>query len=198
MTIPDQSSAPLCACGCGQPTKLSPKHAGYSKYLHGHNARSDVSTRFWNRTVVTETGCWEWQGTRNEHGYGGVSVNGRWRKAHQVSWELTHGPIPHGMELLHSCDNPPCVNPDHLSLGTHRDNMHDMSVKGRAHGSLPGRPRNERTHCPHGHEYTEENSYYETGTGYRRCRKCSREYASSHREQSNARNRVWRRRHAGV
>ena len=59
--------------------------------------------------------------------------------ATHIAWELTNGPLPEGMSVLHHCDNPPCVRPGHLFLGTHTDNMHDMIGKGRArHPSLPG------------------------------------------------------------
>lgn len=72
--------------------------------------------------------CWIWTGPTNNHGYGRFGGS---RYAHRVSYQLAHGPIPPGMVVLHRCDNPPCVNPDHLSLGTQRDNVRDMVTKGR-------------------------------------------------------------------
>jgi len=80
-------------------------------------------------------GCWEWSGSRNDQGYG-ICGSGR-RYAHRVAWERAHGPIPDDMCVLHRCDNPPCVRPDHLFLGTRADNMHDMWSKARGKAPTP-------------------------------------------------------------
>jgi hypothetical protein len=84
--------------------------------------------RFWSR-VDRSAGCWEWQGARNGAGYGVVSRDGRDHGAHRVAWELTHGPIPDGLFALHHCDNPPCVRPEHLYLGTAGDNLRDTHAR---------------------------------------------------------------------
>jgi hypothetical protein len=78
--------------------------------------------------------CWEFVGSRKsaEFPYGQIGVNGRPRGAHRVAWELTNGPIPPGLSVLHSCDNPPCCNPAHLFLGTDAVNAWDKVAKGRA------------------------------------------------------------------
>ncbi len=76
--------------------------------------------------------CVEWGKARFKTGYGKVTMGGGTKYAHRVAYELEHGPIPNGMVVMHSCDNPPCVNPDHLSVGTRADNMRDMAEKGRA------------------------------------------------------------------
>lgn len=95
-----------------------------------------ITERFWTKVQKTET-CWLWGASKNKWGYGWVKLNGSMRGAHRVSYELTKGQIPNGFEILHKCDNPPCVNPDHLSSGTHGDNIRDMFKKGR--GSPRGR-----------------------------------------------------------
>lgn len=129
-----------------------------------------MEERFWPK--VAKRGpdeCWEWTASRTPQGYGKI---GR-RKgespaiASRVSWEMHNGPIPDGLHVLHRCDNPPCVNPAHLFLGTNADNQRDMRAKGR--GRLG---RRFTTHCPQGHEYTPENSCY-SGSN-RACRQCSR------------------------
>jgi hypothetical protein len=92
----------------------------------------NLARRFWAKVYKTE-GCWFWIAGKNQHGYGKIS---RTRKAgperaHRISWELNYGPIPDGLCVLHKCDNPPCVRPEHLFLGTKRDNHDDMVKKGR-------------------------------------------------------------------
>lgn len=88
---------------------------------------------FWNRVQKTE-GCWEYQGRRNSRGYGMVPIKGTsMARAHKFAWELTNGPVPDGLELLHECDNPPCVRPHplHVHPGTHAENMADAAERRR-------------------------------------------------------------------
>jgi len=86
--------------------------------------------RFWAKVEKT-SGCWNWTGTKLAQGYGMISHNRKMRPAHRISWEMVNGKIPDGLDIMHMCDNPSCVNPDHLKPGTHQDNMLDMFRKGR-------------------------------------------------------------------
>lgn len=90
-----------------------------------------------NSRVEKTLGCWIWRGNVNTAtGYGRLFFRGRNLFAHRVSFGLHHGPIPDGMNVCHHCDNPPCVNPEHLFLGTDRDNVDDKMRKGRWGGGV--------------------------------------------------------------
>ena len=92
-----------------------------------------IEVRFNTKYLINEqTDCWEWTAATNNIGYGMFRVRqGLMRTAHRVSYELFKGPIPFGMVVCHKCDNPKCVNPDHLWAGTMLDNIRDMDNKGR-------------------------------------------------------------------
>ena len=101
--------------------------------------------RFWEKVAKADADeCWEWTAARRcPNGYGQITLaDGKNGAAHRVAWEITHGPIPAGLHVLHACDNPPCVNPRHLWLGTNTDNAADMDAKGRR-----GRPGVKLTEC---------------------------------------------------
>ncbi len=89
--------------------------------------------RFVSRIIVVESGCWLWTGARRERGYGRVRWEGRIRSAHHIALYLRTGVMATDRDLvLHRCDEPSCVNPDHLYIGTQRDNMRDRFARGRA------------------------------------------------------------------
>lgn len=109
-----------CACGCGAMVR--------EKWKRGH-ARRQSGDLFWNR-VTKGVGCWQWTGPK-DRGYGIIIFNGHRVRAHRYSYELHFGASPGRLFVCHRCDNPSCVRPDHLFLGTQLDNMQDMARKGR-------------------------------------------------------------------
>jgi hypothetical protein len=90
-----------------------------------------VKERFFQKVREDESGCHLWMGARNIWGYGRHKVDGKTCAAHRTAWGLANGSIPEGLLVLHHCDNPCCVNPDHLYVGTQADNMRDMFARGR-------------------------------------------------------------------
>lgn len=87
--------------------------------------------RIFGRVDITSDGCWVHRNERTSKGYARVDIASKHHRAHRLAWQLIHGPIPAGMVICHRCDNPPCVRPDHLWLGTVADNNADMKAKGR-------------------------------------------------------------------
>lgn len=91
-----------------------------------------LEERFWQNVGIDDSDrCWLWHGSKNNAGYGSIGFRKKSIMAHRLSWRLHFGNIPAGQVVMHKCDNPGCVNPDHLQLGTYRDNARDAIDKGR-------------------------------------------------------------------
>ena len=131
-----------------------------------------VQERLYSRIKKNELDCWVWQGCVIRR-YGGIKIAGKMKRAHRISWELTNGPIPDGLFVCHHCDVPLCINPDHLFLGTHTDNMRDMIKKGRKSKIVWN---TNKTHCKQGHTFNEQNTRYYVWKDkeHRCCRTCDR------------------------
>lgn len=115
------------------------RHPFHLKYMAPK--KKPFSERFWRHVHKTDA-CWYWTAHKDKDGYGNTTDDNRCTiRTHRASWMLHNGPIPDGMCVLHKCDNPPCVRPDHLFLGTFKDNAVDRNNKGRSDGgggSSPG------------------------------------------------------------
>lgn len=135
--------------------------------------------RFANKiNFSSPRGCWEWDGARNSGGYGYFSVNGKQERATKVSYFLANGQFNNDLCVCHRCDNPSCVNPAHLFLGTKKDNTQDMLVKGRGANQNKG-----KTHCKNGHVL--EGNIYISNKGHRTCILCKKIYQILNRERRN-------------
>ena len=154
--------------------------------------------RFYEKVEqVTESGCWIWTGSLNDKGYGqfhdydvSFATHRGNVSAHRWSFNFFKGPLMEGAHVCHSCDVPCCVNPDHLWIGTHQDNMRDLWTKGRG---TKGRvfPERSKAFCIHNHPYTPENTVYAGAKRMKRCRICAarrkRESYIKHRDSILAR-----------
>lgn len=130
----------------------------------------ELSTRFWKKVQKqSNEECWPWLGgCGGRYRRGTIKYLGKMIYASRISWLLAFGQLPDtDKQVLHTCDNPNCVNPKHLWLGTQKDNMQDASTKGRM-------ARQKITHCPQGHEYTEANTYKGKSYPGRTCVICKR------------------------
>lgn len=130
----------------------------------------DVLARFLKKVVhsVNSAGCSRWVGAITGGGYGHLGVDGKFPKAHRLSYEHYVGPIPDGLDLDHLCRNRWCVNPDHLEPVSRRENL----LRG---DTIPAHEAR-RIHCPKGHPYDDKNTHIDT-RGKRACRQCWREKA---------------------
>jgi hypothetical protein len=127
--------------------------------------------RFWAKVnKKADDECWEWTAAKSPNGYGQFALNKIAKSTHRISYIIHKGQIPDGLMICHTCNNPPCVNPNHLYAGTGKDNAQQASADGLF-------PSQQKTHCIKGHEFTEENTFLRLrkGRGITRvCRECKR------------------------
>lgn len=132
---------------------------------------STAADRFWTKVSKTDS-CWLWKGTRTGKGYGIFTLGGKRKRAHQISYILSVGPIPDSLQLDHLCRNPTCVNPAHLEPVTSRENT-IRGLRARfGRSSRKGIPL--KSSCKHGHPYSGDNLLVVSTTGRRACRACMR------------------------
>jgi len=140
---------------------------------------TDAIARFFAKVSLGPE-CWVWAASRNAKGYGTFKLNGRSVLAHRFAWRMSGGRLPATMQVCHHCDNPACVRPGHLFLGTAADNQRDSVTKGRAN-QQPGidaaaAKRRARTSCIRGHALNAVNVML-AASGARVCRTCNRDSA---------------------
>lgn len=96
------------------------------------NITEKQKQKIFSRFTLTDRGCWEWNCSKDGCGYGTMRIGENTFRAHRIMWTIVNGEIPQGVYVLHRCDNPSCIRPDHLWLGTQLENIQDMHKKGRA------------------------------------------------------------------
>jgi hypothetical protein len=130
-----KTSLEVCVVkGCGKPRKKAGKYCSmhYARYYRTGNLEiKPVSDRLLDSIVIDETGCWNATRGITKDGYSRIRINGKKTLAHRHIYEKYYGPIPNGFVVCHKCDNPSCINPDHLYAGTTKDNAIDMSSRHR-------------------------------------------------------------------
>jgi hypothetical protein len=139
-------------------------------YVHVRSLDDSPAARLEFRSFYTGD-CIVWTGASNRLGYGSLSVGGRFFMAHRLSYELSKGPIPAGLEIDHLCRNPPCINPAHLEAVSHTENVRRGEAR-----IVTIRLRAAQTHCKYGHEFSPENTMITKSNGktQRVCRACRR------------------------
>lgn len=153
-----------CRLEMGRQKRARGRLLGEAKLVAGMTA--DQIDRFWMK-VDRSGDCWPWMGAGRGHGYGAFTISEIVLPAHRVAYRLVVGPIPDDLHIDHLCRNRACVNPSHLEPVTCKENLR-RGVGFVAQNLI-------KTHCPHGHEYNEENTW-RSKTGKRHCRECSRRH----------------------
>jgi hypothetical protein len=156
-------------------------------------ARS-IALRLEEQTNKTDS-CWLWTGRLQPSGYALITVKQKGRSVHRLAWEVANGPIPDGLFVLHRCDVRHCLNPAHLFLGTHGDNMRDMFAKRRDPAGLGIHYQQQKTHCPMGHPLSGDNLVPSRANrpsksgrvGHRSCLECSRRQWRESKRRAKAR-----------
>lgn len=141
---------------------------------------SRIPDRFWSKVLINEAGCWIWTACKNTCGYASCRVEGKTKTAHRVFFKCLAGEIPEGLHLDHLCRVRNCVNPHHLEHVTPKENTR--------RGEVGGTFYRNKTSCPLGHLYTEENTYIRStpsGLG-RNCRVCGKINAQRYRDRKKA------------
>lgn len=160
---------------------VKPTDPGYDAHVVAHIK---------SRTVVDTNGCWLWQGFKHWNGYGSIGYRARNWPFHRAMWACLKGAIPEGLQVCHTCDVRNCCNPDHLWLGTNRENITDMTRKGRG----PCGKKSKQTHCLRGHPFSGDNLIIYHDGKHRACKECQRLYSQTEKGRQSSRDRSKRRR----
>jgi hypothetical protein len=142
----------------GKTQDVDPRREGETKAAHVLRTLNVVEKEYRKLLILQHQGkseeCWNWTRSFMSKGYGTISIRGIALRANRVSYLAFNGPLVDGLLVCHQCDNPACVNPAHLFLGTSKDNLMDMAKKGRCWTQ-----KRKWTHCKRGHEFTPDNLY---------------------------------------
>lgn len=157
----------FCPSGILLSSGLASRNIGVNRTAGAGTSMTRLE-RFWSKVNKnTESGCWEWNASKDRHGYGQFGILYGTYLSHRISYELMNGSIPAGLEIDHLCRNHGCVNPNHLQAVTHRENV----MRG---NSALRRPWQLKDKCKSGHALTSDNIRLVEGGNVRECRKCKR------------------------
>ena len=192
-----------CHCGCGKKTTIAKRNFLYKgikkgehiKFIRGHFYVRPAIERFWERVnKMGQDDCWEWIAGKDVNGYGSflspLAKEKRWHGegAHRYSYRIHNGEIPKNLFIDHLCQNPSCVNPNHLEAVTNRENLR--------RGNGPIGTNAKKTHCIHGHPFDKNNTYWRNtkwGIKARMCRTCMRlKQRARYRRINNVSPSLWK------
>jgi hypothetical protein len=147
---PSKAARWLCVCDCGNEKDANEDSlrngnttsCGCERGIDSYNYKNKIKNRIEKGCKIDQNGCWIWLGAKHKQGYGNIAYKNKPELCHRIAWIIFNGPIPEGIKVCHKCDVTGCCNPEHLFLGTQKNNVEDGIEKGRYANRKLGKRRN--------------------------------------------------------